>query len=1543
MSDNKLYVGEVAVDASKAKQEFENLGKNFGKVIDDMEKKGQQSDPLGPTSEKTEKSSEKMQNSLKRSEKAMVNLIQRTTAELNTLGKGQSAYLAEISKIKGVDPAIIEPYLAKLREAEKAQAAATAGLGNMGISAKATAAALRQVPAQFTDIVVSLQGGQAPMTVLLQQGGQLRDVFGSAGAAARAMAGYVAGLISPLTVVAAAAAVLAVAYKQGSAESDRYRNALILTGNAAGASVGALQSMAASVSSISGSTKGAASEALIEFAKNADVATGKFVRFSALAVDANKLTGASITDTVKAFSSLGDKPLEASTKLNETTRFLTLAVYDQIKALEEQGKTSEAASVAQNAYADVLDRRLKEIKSNMGIVESAWEGVKGAAKGAWDAMLDVGRQTTPEEQLDKINKRLRNAGALGAAARNRGQNVPEGSTNSADIDNLREIVKLRDRAARAAADEAQIVQERIKWDKDGVQFKQNDQKLQEEINKAVAEGTRLKAAGALNEAQYAQRMIDIVEKYKDKSKTPAGPTAFATQMAELEKQIQLSNKELESGQKLLDFQKFEVAETVKASEALKNKKMTADEYAKVIEKTKAAVEAMVKAENNTQINKARADYAKDQQDAQIEISKANEASAASYAKVSVAASEYSRSLTEQLAVQRLEVSTYGQMAPQREIAIAQLKNQYEYEKRLRDLSEQTMGATERDRIKAQYRADLEKKNAAAVEAAWAKAAMGISDALTNAFMDAAANGKNIFEALGRAIEKEFASMVLRPIVQGVVQGAAGAVGSAAGSFGMSLAGSAVGKAVGIESVLASGELQLSTSTMETLAAFSEAVPYVAAAVIAYNLLSNQGGGPATQNLGDVRRTYNNKTWTVSEESQVFISKQADDTVRSMAESYFSKARTLGVNARNATFGFGSNNIDGGKVIVSSQVGDSMAYGSGEVSPQALKTVAARAVFAALKDSELPQYIRNIFDKVDTSTATEEVIGAALEYAAALKTVRESMGTVGEYTTTLRTRVDQGLADLNTSAKSFKTDFVRAIDAGLSPEQLQKWQSLGADMNQLAEYTGDYTLAVRSQIDVMKERKTLQDQLDDLTLTSAQLLQKQRDAVDDSNKSLFDQVQAQKALKKANEDNTAWIEKYAVLTNQTTQLQIDRQKALANVTNIVTIGLIDAYYRQLDMIDAADAAYSALEASVSKQKESANLTKSLAQEQINTLKSIFATLKTNIDELYAQTNAQASAASGMSFIDQALATAKTSGYMPDQQALADAISSARTGLDPNNFSTKAEADLARLSLASKLKELKDVSGNQLTAAEQQLKTAEDQLTALEDLLKTSQDQLAEAKGTKVEIVSLADAIKVFAKSVDALVKEKALATLGSTTTGTTTVGNNSGRDFTMVGGSSTLSYNSSAKIYDTIQGLSWQEADKANSAKALYQVAMEVGATQADIARISGYSLESILALFDKANIPRFAVGTNYVPQDMVAMLHKGEAVVPSVYNPANGGSSSDGQLIQSLISEIQLLRAESRSAAASAEQTAKILYRVTRGGDGMMISSDAEIPVTVFM
>lgn len=199
--------------------------------------------------------------------------------------------------------------------------AAARSMGKMEVSAAQTAAALRMVPAQFTDIVVSLQSGQAPLTVFLQQGGQLKDMFGGAGNAAKALGGYVAGLINPFTLAAAAGVAVAVAYNQGSKEADAYAASIALTGNAAGTTTSELQRMAASISGVIG-TQGQAADVLARLVGTGKVASGSLQEFAATAIAMERSVGVSVEETVKQFAELGASPVEASRKLNERYNYL---------------------------------------------------------------------------------------------------------------------------------------------------------------------------------------------------------------------------------------------------------------------------------------------------------------------------------------------------------------------------------------------------------------------------------------------------------------------------------------------------------------------------------------------------------------------------------------------------------------------------------------------------------------------------------------------------------------------------------------------------------------------------------------------------------------------------------------------------------------------------------------------------------------------------------------------------------------------------------------------------------------------------------------------------------------------------------------------------------------------------------------------------------------------------------------------------------------------------------------------------------------------
>ncbi|MGE6564331.1 phage tail tape measure protein [Pseudomonas hunanensis] len=266
------------------------------------------------------------------------------------------------------------------------------------MSTKAYTSALRGVPAQFTDIAVSLQGGMNPFTVLLQQGGQLKDMFGGVGPAARALGGYIVGLVNPYTVLTAAVAGVGVAYYKGSQETEEFRKALVLTGNAAGTNTGAMSDLAAQISTTIGTT-GAAAEVLAQLASGGKIAGDSFGTVATAALQMRDATGRAVEETVAEFVKIGKDPVAAARDLNDQYNFLTASTYAQISALKEQGDTVGAAKLLTDAYAQTIDTRSKEIVENLGWIEQAWRGVWGMTKNAGDAALSFGRTQGFAEQL----------------------------------------------------------------------------------------------------------------------------------------------------------------------------------------------------------------------------------------------------------------------------------------------------------------------------------------------------------------------------------------------------------------------------------------------------------------------------------------------------------------------------------------------------------------------------------------------------------------------------------------------------------------------------------------------------------------------------------------------------------------------------------------------------------------------------------------------------------------------------------------------------------------------------------------------------------------------------------------------------------------------------------------------------------------------------------------------------------------------------------------------------------------------------------------
>lgn len=461
--------------------------------------------------------------------------LDKATTSLNQFAAAESGASKSAGDLatgtKQAKPALDALSTASAKAAAE-QAKLEAMAAKAGISVGQMKAALRGVPAQFTDIATSLQGGMNPLTVFLQQGGQLKDMFGGALPAARALGGYVASLANPFTIAAAAVGVLGFAYYQGSQEADNFRKALVTTGNAAGLTVGQLQAMSQSMAETRG-TVGAAAEALGVMVAAGVRADGELQKYTETALRWSKATREGVEQVAERFVALQKDPLTAALKLNETTNFLTASVYDQIKALDEQGNTTDAARVAMDAYNSAIANSAQTIEQNLGSLERGWNAVAGAAKGAWDWMLNIGRQASLIDRLAQAQAELTKLETETVGLYERGTYKKRLADQRALVTALMDEVAAEEANAAGKKEAARQVAAKTAWDKVAAKNLSDEEKLTRDLEDARKKAT---AAGA-TEAELQKVLAKIQDDYDKKQKKPSGGTGGVSELASIQARV----------------------------------------------------------------------------------------------------------------------------------------------------------------------------------------------------------------------------------------------------------------------------------------------------------------------------------------------------------------------------------------------------------------------------------------------------------------------------------------------------------------------------------------------------------------------------------------------------------------------------------------------------------------------------------------------------------------------------------------------------------------------------------------------------------------------------------------------------------------------------------------------------------------------------------------------------------------------------------------------------------------------------------------------
>lgn len=360
-----------------------------------------------------------------------------------------------------IDLDTFDDFNTKLQEQRQRLGGTTDAMRVAGITAGQYQQAMRQLPMQITDITTSLASGMPVWLVAVQQGGQIRDSFGGWANAGRALVSTINPLTLAIASVTAAIGATVIAAVQGAAETYEYEKAIALTGNSAGVSADQLAAMARQIDAVSGTQRQAAA-ALAEVTAAGKFTADQIQLIATTAVVMENSIGRAVSATVDEFKKLAEEPAEASAKLNEQYNYLTLAVYEQIAALEAQGDQAGAAQVAMEALAEAMQSRAADIAGNLGLVESAWQAVKNVAAEAWDAMLDIGRADTLEDKLAEV-ARQRQTAMFGV----RGDRVGGGidpaleARLAAEEEGLREQIRLRDEQAKQTAEAAEAEREAI--------------------------------------------------------------------------------------------------------------------------------------------------------------------------------------------------------------------------------------------------------------------------------------------------------------------------------------------------------------------------------------------------------------------------------------------------------------------------------------------------------------------------------------------------------------------------------------------------------------------------------------------------------------------------------------------------------------------------------------------------------------------------------------------------------------------------------------------------------------------------------------------------------------------------------------------------------------------------------------------------------------------------------------------------------------------------------------------------------------------------
>ncbi|QLR43683.1 phage tail tape measure protein [Enterobacter sp. RHBSTW-00994] len=427
-----------------------------------------------------------------------------------------------------------------------------------GISVGQYNAAMRMLPAQFTDIATQLAGGQSPWLILLQQGGQVKDSFGGILPTFRALLGTISPLMVGVGALSAATGALFYAWYAGSSTLSDFNKTLVLSGNISGLTADRMLVLARN-GQAAGLTFNQTSEALTELI-NAGVRAGsRFDDMSQAVARFTEASGVPVDKVAAAFGKLTSDPTSGLIAMAQQFHNVTTEQIAYVAQLQRAGDEAAALQAANDAATAGFNDQTKSIRDNMGTIETAADTLKRAFKSMWDAALDIGRPDTAQEMVANAEAAFKKADEIwnlrkgdryvNDEARARFWNDRETARLALDMaqqqaGNARANEENASREAAAESDRQKYAaQAQANYAKTQSALEKYTSR-QNELNKALKDGRILQSDYNINLAAAKKEYEATLSKPKKTAavRTPAGTRATdaaSAQTMELEAQLRM--------------------------------------------------------------------------------------------------------------------------------------------------------------------------------------------------------------------------------------------------------------------------------------------------------------------------------------------------------------------------------------------------------------------------------------------------------------------------------------------------------------------------------------------------------------------------------------------------------------------------------------------------------------------------------------------------------------------------------------------------------------------------------------------------------------------------------------------------------------------------------------------------------------------------------------------------------------------------------------------------------------------------------------------